>query len=803
MGRSDGPKLDGRLPKAIVFDLDFTLWDCWCDTHVTPPLKRRGQDINKVYDKHGEPLSFYPDVPDILHKLHHSGVHVAAASRTHAPKVARQILSELLVPGSHRDDAKDPLKAKDGEKVVPAIRLFDSMEIYPGSKMEHFRQLNAKTGIPFEEMLFFDDESRNREVAKLGVTFTLVNGGVSRQLFESGLEASSHPLTVQLTLEYNQQHPAHTNDPPNSPLLEPLPSLDLPPHYIRRLSVRAEPACMATRTATMPRTREYGGRFANGNAAPPARREGVEYSVNYVTNSAGQTEEVLTLADTPEPAAAAASTSRAAPAEASSSAGSSSRARNDPYSGYQQPPAKKRKSDVGAGQAGSDAQGVGYASNYTTVAQNYPYQPPQQQYRNAYQPGPTTGTKRKHDDYDRDNRQKAKQPAPASYADSEGHFIVTVGAVVTDASRRQEYHIERLLGQGTFGKVVSARCKQDNKRYAVKIIRAVHKYQEAAKTEIRVLERLVRADQHNLKKCIPLVAHFDFYGHTCLVTPLLSASVFDFLKENRYEPFPLSHVQKFAKQLLTSIEFVHDNGLVHTDLKPENILLEDTDSVIVPNRRNMNRKILRNTNIQLIDFGSATFDKEYHAQIVSTRHYRAPEIILNMGWSFPCDMWSIGCILVEFITGEALFQTHDNLEHLAMMERVFGQMPSSVAKTGYKSILRTHPDWFKQAPPTGRARTSKEVLLNFPQATTPKQSTKFVRGMRELKDIIKPQDVASQRFLELCTGLLKWDVRDRLNVKQALAHPFFKISDIMDEGNPAYREQQAQAQQARAPAAQR
>lgn len=86
---------------------------------------------------------------------------------------------------------------------------------------------------------------------------------------------------------------------------------------------------------------------------------------------------------------------------------------------------------------------------------------------------------------------------------------------------------------------------------------------------------------------------------------------------------------------------------MHTDLKPENILLEDTDSVIVPNRvslvlrllesrltppisqRNMNRKILRNTNIQLIDFGSATFDKEYHAQIVSTRHYRAPEIILS------------------------------------------------------------------------------------------------------------------------------------------------------------------------------
>ena len=56
--------------------------------------------------------------------------------------------------------------------------------------------------------------------------------------------------------------------------------------------------------------------------------------------------------------------------------------------------------------------------------------------------------------------------------------------------------------------------------------------------------------------------------------------------------------------------------------------------------------------------------------MVSTRHYRAPEIILNLGWSFPCDIWSIGCILVEFFTGDALFQTHDNLEHLAMMEAV-------------------------------------------------------------------------------------------------------------------------------------
>lgn len=89
-------------------------------------------------------------------------------------------------------------------------------------------------------------------------------------------------------------------------------------------------------------------------------------------------------------------------------------------------------------------------------------------------------------------------------------------------------------------------------------------------------------------------------------------------------------------------------------------------------RQATQRKVLLDTEIRLIDFGSATFQDEYHSSVVSTRHYRAPEIILGLGWSYPCDIWSIGCILVEFFTGDALFQTHDNLEHLAMMEAVVG-----------------------------------------------------------------------------------------------------------------------------------
>ena len=84
----------------------------------------------------------------------------------------------------------------------------------------------------------------------------------------------------------------------------------------------------------------------------------------------------------------------------------------------------------------------------------------------------------------------------------------------------------------------------------------------------------------------------------------------------------------------------------------------------------MTSKIPSSRKLFVIDFGSATFDDQYHSALVSTRHYRAPEVVLGLGWSYPCDVWSVGCILVELATGDALFQTHENLEHLAMMEKV-------------------------------------------------------------------------------------------------------------------------------------
>lgn len=85
--------------------------------------------------------------------------------------------------------------------------------------------------------------------------------------------------------------------------------------------------------------------------------------------------------------------------------------------------------------------------------------------------------------------------------------------------------------------------------------------------------------------------------------------------------------------------------------------------------------------IKIIDFGGATFSDDKHTLIINTRQYRAPEVILeNHTWNEKSDIWSMACILFELYTGELYFDTHENLEHLTMIEKSFGPIPFEMAK---------------------------------------------------------------------------------------------------------------------------
>ncbi|KAG2778623.1 hypothetical protein JG687_00008181 [Phytophthora cactorum] len=373
-----------------------------------------------------------------------------------------------------------------------------------------------------------------------------------------------------------------------------------------------------------------------------------------------------------------------------------------------------------------------------------------------------------------------------SYAGKPGEYIAN------------RYKIIREAGLGTFGRVLECLDKQRNIVVAIKVVRQVEKYTESAKIEAAILQDVNDKDKNNESLCVRMFKWFEYKGHVCMVFERLGCSLYDYLKSHDYKPFPLHCIRAYAWQLLTSLEFIHSIRLIHTDLKPENILLVDdeeerlscdssspssTSSFGSPDgssgreqwsngrqwkkrERAMSdadagRLSLRppaNNAVKLIDFGGATYEDESKSSIINTRQYRSPEVILGLGWSYPSDIWSAGCIIAELYLGELLFATHENMEHLALIERCLNPLPVKMAARASKN--------------SASAKFFHRGRLNWPAGASSDESVDHVRRMRKLEDLISPED-AQSGLLELLQLMLVLDPENRVTAKEALNSPFF------------------------------
>ncbi|CAN6585450.1 unnamed protein product [Malus baccata var. baccata] len=346
--------------------------------------------------------------------------------------------------------------------------------------------------------------------------------------------------------------------------------------------------------------------------------------------------------------------------------------------------------------------------------------------------------------------------------DKDGHYMFSLGENLTT-----RYKIQSKMGEGTFGQVLECWDREKREMVAIKIVRGIKKYREAAMIEIEVLQQLGKHDKGG-NRCVQLRNWFDYRNHICIVFEKLGPSLYDFLKKNNYRSFPIDLVREIGRQLLECVAFMHDLRLIHTDLKPENILLVSQDYIKVPDYNKSSsrspkdssyfKRVPKSSAIKVIDFGSTTYERQDQTYIVSTRHYRAPEVILGLGWTYPCDVWSIGCILVELCTGEALFQTHENLEHLAMMERVLGSLPQHMLKRADR-----HAEKYVR-----RGR------LDWPEGAASRESIRAVQKLPRLQNLIMQHvDHSAGDLIHLLQGLLRYDPSDRLSARKALRHSFF------------------------------
>ncbi|KAF9909911.1 serine/threonine protein kinase, CMGC group [Linnemannia zychae] len=166
-----------------------------------------------------------------------------------------------------------------------------------------------------------------------------------------------------------------------------------------------------------------------------------------------------------------------------------------------------------------------------------------------------------------------------------GYHYIAVG----DVFHEGRYITLRKLGWGHFSTVWLARDTVENRHVALKVVKSAAHYTETAVDEIKLLEKVVKAnpDAPGRKYVVELLDHFMHRGpnglHVCMVFEVLGENLLSVIKRYRHQGIPIHLVRQIIRQVLMGLDYMHrECGIIHTDLKPENVLVcvEDVEQVV-------------------------------------------------------------------------------------------------------------------------------------------------------------------------------------------------------------------------------
>eukprot|EP00727_Mastigamoeba_balamuthi_P007367 m51a1_g3250 putative protein kinase 2 (416) ;mRNA; f:150136-152186 len=196
----------------------------------------------------------------------------------------------------------------------------------------------------------------------------------------------------------------------------------------------------------------------------------------------------------------------------------------------------------------------------------------------------------------------------------------------------QDFQLLKVVGKGSFGKVMQVRKKDDGKVYAMKVL-----------NKQAIISRNQVTHTKSEKNILQMIEHPFIVGlHYAFQTPGKLYMILDYVnggelfyhlkKEGR---FPEPRVKFYAAEITLALAHLHELDIVYRDLKPENILIDLNGHVVITDF-GLSKQIVEAS-------GTHTF--------CGTPEYLAPEVLRGQGHGTPVDWWSLGTLVFEMLTG--------------------------------------------------------------------------------------------------------------------------------------------------------
>ncbi|CRG91863.1 meiosis induction protein kinase IME2/SME1 [Talaromyces islandicus] len=332
------------------------------------------------------------------------------------------------------------------------------------------------------------------------------------------------------------------------------------------------------------------------------------------------------------------------------------------------------------------------------------------------------------------------------------------------------FEVMKEIGDGSFGSVVLARTRTAGanvaRRGTMVAIKTMKKTFDSFAPCLELREVIfLRTLPHHVHLVPALDIFLDPLSkklHICM--EYMDGNLYQLMKARDHKFLEGKHVKSILYQIMSGLDHIHAHNFFHRDIKPENILVSTSAPVDSAFTRYSNLVTPPSTpptyTVKIADFGLAreTHSKSPYTTYVSTRWYRAPEVLLRAGeYSAPVDIWAVGAMAVEIATLKPLFPGGNEVDQVWRICEIMGSPGNWYTKSGAKV---GGGEWREGN------RLAQKLGFTFPKMAP-----------HSMESILQPPHWP-QSLSNFVTWCLMWDPRNRPTSSQALNHEYF--ADAVD-----------------------